>query len=324
MKLSSSFAFQRTLLYIVSVVVLIGDAFSIPVFLQSGELLVMRALGKTAVACGCAIVPALSNPIIFVSAFLTSATFIFFALRIIISIIRTILHTRRTINSWTILSHRILSFEGKTYSLNVIRSVDSLVCSAGTFFPELYISTSAMRRLTADELLAATLHEIGHIRAHHPLHTQLATALARVFFLSQYSTFAQYQSFAHEHAADTYALRFIKRTQLLSAITHFFSPVETDAALSLFSLEESRIKLLLGYAAPTAPSMFSSVLILVLVIAGVSFFPLTLFARSDTLAAANAWQGQNNTTCAYVAPPPEEYICVQDVGQTLLIYPINK
>lgn len=275
----------------------------------------MHTIGKTAVACGCAIMPTTIHPVLMTGVIIVSLIVIALAVRMLVLLVHTIISTRRTLKSWRIVSSRLMKFDGRIFAFTVVALDAPLLCSAGVLDQTIYISTHTLNTLSNTELLAATLHELGHLKHHHPLHFQLFTALTRAFFMSQ-SSLTSYHAFAHENTADVYALRFVPRSALLSAITHFFA-APVDVALPHFSLEESRIKMLLGYAAPQAPRALNLALLALCITACMSFFPLTLFAQTDPLPELKNAEGR---TCAYVEPPSEQFVCLEGVNETIFLY----
>lgn len=317
MRLSQSFRLQYTLVYAIAASVLLGALVSITPALNAGTALWMRISGKTAVACGCSILPTTTHPLILLSVVLVSGILAFLTLRMIISLIFTIVRTRHTISSWTQVYTRKMRFEDTPFTLHVIDLPYPLLCSAGVFSAHIFISTATLHTLSSEELCAAVLHEIGHVSKHHPLAYVVFTSICDALFLSRLSLLNSYHAFAREAQADTFALQYTSRTKLLSAITHFITSPQT-LALPYFSLEESRIKILLGYAAPKPHKLTTLTLLSITCATLMSLTPLTLFAESDTLRRGPEWQGES--VCAYVAPPTEEYLCIQDAGQTIILY----
>lgn len=320
MRLSQSFRLQYTLVYTIAASVLVGLLMSITPAINAGTALWMHITGKTAVACGCAILPTTTHPLILVSVLLVSSILAFLTVRMIVSLILTIVRTRRTLSSWNEVYMRKMRFEHTSFTLHVVDLPYALLCSAGIFSAHIFVSTATLHTLTREELCAATLHEIGHVSKHHPLAYITFTSLCTALFLSRFSLLRAYHAFAHEASADTYALRFTSRAKLLSAITHFITSPQT-LALPYFSLEESRIKILLGYDAPKPHGVTTLTLLSITCTTLMSLTPLTLFAQSDTLRRGPGWQGES--VCAYVAPPTEEYLCIQDAGQTIILYQEN-
>lgn len=311
---------HRGLLYTLSISVIAITLYSIRFAIDAAEMLFMRFEGKTAVACGCTIIPATTHPALLFLVVFASATLLFFSIRILFYTFHTLQSTQSTLRRWNVIYTKTISFFHHTYTLRVISAQQHLLCSSGIFTSTIYISTHTLHTLSTEELRAAVLHEIGHIRHHHPLHTQLTLALTRAFYLDRLSELRAYMLYAHEHTADSFALQFIPRTHVLSAITRLFGAHIQPTTLPQFSLEESRIKTLLGYSAPRTPLSITLTLLAFCITASTSLIPLTLFARSDTLPQTHLSGGG---TCAYVEPPEAEYICVQDAGQTLLFNVFN-
>ncbi|MCW1930053.1 MAG: hypothetical protein KIH62_001920 [Candidatus Kerfeldbacteria bacterium] len=316
MRVVHSFTIQRAFVYASAFIVLAAGVMSISVLIQSIQLAYFNTIGKTAVVCGCEITNTSIHPALLTVAIIISTSMIALAVRMLILLAYTFFKTQKTIRSWEVASSRLMMFEGRIFTFTVVKLDTPLLCSAGIFDNAIYISTHTLNTLSTQELLAATLHELGHLKHHHPLHFQLFSALTRSLFISRTSPLNSYHAFAHEHTADLYALRFVQRGALLSAITHFFSSTPT-VALPHFSLEESRIKLLLGYAAPQAPRTLNFTVIAILVASIATFLPLTLFARTESIAEL---KDHNNQRCAYVEPPQHTFICMQSLGQTLFLY----
>lgn len=243
--------YQWVILLLVAGTLLASSIYLVSILPQL-RVLLGQLTKNGAATCGCEhIFSITSHPFISTGIFALTAVTLYIVLSVIIRLGIHMYRTRQTLRTLQIVELDVFEHNNHSYTTVLFHSADVMVFTSGIWKPSIYISTSAQRTLTTDEMHAVLLHEIAHIKHKDILKQYLHTAFIDTFFFIPYiSLLKQHMLFVHEYTADAYASRSTSPQHLLSALIQFFQSNNTTvvkaAGISSFAVSQARMRMLLA------------------------------------------------------------------------------
>lgn len=203
-------------------------------------------------------------------------------------------------------------FRAQTY---LIKSKKPVCLVQGLFRPSIIVSTAILNRLSDDELEAAMLHEISHLKTKDPLKRLVVEFVADwLFFIPMIRRLSVHLGYLQELLADSYASRVSgKPVTLASAIVKIASTEKLGLASSLGQVHlTKRVKRLLGERHRTTRRVgILSVAVSLMFIATIIITPFAIGSETVVKHNKNACAKQ----CLESAGKGQASACVKDCAK---------
>ncbi len=203
-------------------------------------------------------------------------------------------------------------FRPQTY---LIKSKKPVCLVQGLFKPSIIVSTAIINKLTEDELEAAMLHEISHLKTRDPLKRLVVEFIADwLFFIPMMRRLSLHLGYLQELLADSYASRISdKPVTLASAIVKIASTEKVGLASSLGQVHlTKRVKRLLGEHHKASRRLgILSIVVSVVFVATIIITPFAIGSETVVSQNKNACAKQ----CLVSAEKGQASVCIQDCAK---------